>query len=485
VVVDPHHLLHLWYESDRTLRALEVMHREYQEENGSSLPGDTTPPRNLLLALETLWTALYEILNDSEELFRRAMVGTRALRKYCYKMNMDDRMSDTIDMAFTKEGKAVALGSASLRRFFLIFGIGSNPKPTRVKSLAFKVDQIYSEVRRDSLVKDLISPHAAYYLSQMAVASVCITQLSLYQPWAQVVQDNFTSTFQSKNATKSSRITTTPLHWLSLIQSYSFHDLALTRMCDPSDGRFEYPTNRGSGAKTINQMRAAEANLDNAWKMLDQFCRKRTARSWSELFDRDITQGRSIYRTPVWTPAAKPPKHTRVLQVPKDERKFIPLSPSNHDAKQDVTGNFDKSTVVEKIKEKTRGPEAPLPLIGNAEAIQDLGAERDAPPPPKLGLNKRSRAVFQSMCFSPQSANMPKEVAWTDFVHAMNAVGFESTQLGGSVWRFAQTDSRESMPINIHDPHDNHMKLSKARLRWIGKRLRRMYGWTGETFGLE
>jgi hypothetical protein len=47
---------------------------------------------------------------------------------------------------------------------------------------------------------------------------------------------------------------------------------------------------------------------------------------------------------------------------------------------------------------------------------------------------------------------MPKEVAWTDFVHAMNAVGFESTQLGGSVWRFAQTDSRESMPINIHDP---------------------------------
>lgn len=74
---------------------------------------------------------------------------------------------------------------------------------------------------------------------------------------------------------------------------------------------------------------------------------------------------------------------------------------------------------------------------------------------------------------------MPKEVAWTDFVHAMDAMGFEGAQLGGSVWRFTRTQDLESKPINIHDPHDNHMKLSKVRLRWIGKRLGRMYGWTG------
>lgn len=43
------------------------------------------------------------------------------------------------------------------------------------KGLALDLDQLYTLIRKDTGVKELISPHVAYYLAQMAVASVCIS----------------------------------------------------------------------------------------------------------------------------------------------------------------------------------------------------------------------------------------------------------------------------------------------------------------------
>lgn len=182
--------------------------------------------------------------------------------------------------------------------------------------------------------------------------------------------------------------------WDPFLSSFSFHNLELARAADPSDGKFNYLTNRNAGARTTKQMRVAELNLDNAWSMLDQYCKRRTGEAWSELFDRDIIHGRTIYRTPAWTPRPKISKQGRDLPLSQAEHDFIPLHPSAHDTNQDITGNFDKSTVAERVKTKTRAAGAPVLIDKNSDAGPDLGDGLDAPSPSKVDIDKRLRTVF-------------------------------------------------------------------------------------------
>jgi hypothetical protein len=82
------------------------------------------------------------------------------------------------------------------------------------------------------------------------------------------------------------------------------------------------------------------------------------------------------------------------------------------------------------------------------------------------------------------------EIPWTDFVAAMAAVGFGATRFHCSLWHFVpegvpvSEDPALMRSIMIHEPWENS-RISLTYARWIGMRLKRMYGWHMDMFAEE
>jgi hypothetical protein len=67
---------------------------------------------------------------------------------------------------------------------------------------------------------------------------------------------------------------------------------------------------------------------------------------------------------------------------------------------------------------------------------------------------------------------------WQDFLHSMSLLGFEIAKRGGSIWRFTKPGERSFL---VHEPHPER-KLDFTKLRWIGKRLGRNFGYCVDDF---
>jgi hypothetical protein len=219
---------------------------------------------------------------------------------------MKDRMDETTHVAYREETKKVMKADSMLDRFFSTVTSINRKEDPPVRGFTLELDELDTVVRRSPTAQKLISPHVGYYLSQMSVASICIHQIRLYQPWARKVENEVTAaltvrTYVHPLNREYAKLTS---QWDPLM-SYRFDGVKLARLADPSDGKFEYPADKARGPKTTKAMRAAEANLDALWKALDSYSKSRTGKTWPKMLKRDITQGRTIERTPKWV---KPPR---------------------------------------------------------------------------------------------------------------------------------------------------------------------------------
>jgi hypothetical protein len=102
-----------------------------------------------------------------------------------------------------------------------------------------------------------------------------------------------------------------------------------------------------------------------------------------------------------------------------------------------------------------------------------------------ISLPKRAYKVFTTVFHNPSKEGQPGEIPWTDFLHAMRAMGFAPEKLYGSVWQF--TPANQSMnigrSIQFHEPHPEK-KIPYRQAKRIGRRLNRAFGWSGEMFVL-
>lgn len=90
-------------------------------------------------------------------------------------------------------------------------------------------------------------------------------------------------------------------------------------------------------------------------------------------------------------------------------------------------------------------------------------------------VDKKSLQVFANM-FAIFGA--PKgQTKWEDFVKAMMEAGMSATHNGGS----AVTFENSMQKIVIHRPHPD-TSINPVRLRSIGKRLSKWFGWKEGTF---
>jgi hypothetical protein len=90
-------------------------------------------------------------------------------------------------------------------------------------------------------------------------------------------------------------------------------------------------------------------------------------------------------------------------------------------------------------------------------------------------------ASTREFSFLPRT-ELPGEIPWTDFLHALKAVGFQAEKLYGSAWHFTPTERTGIRgSIQIHEPHPNS-KIPYVIARRISRRLNRHYGWNSGTF---
>jgi hypothetical protein len=188
----------------------------------------------------------------------------------------------------------------------------------------------------------------------------------------------------------------------------------------------------------------------------------------------DILSGiltlRTLERTPEWVEPA-------VHIIPEKSSSAAALADSFSTLSlEDRIPKTDKAAPI-KVKIKTRGSAAP-----------DEMAPEDAPPVPvslraTITVSRRAYKVFSVLFHNPMHDLPPGEIPWSEFLYALSSIGFAVQKQNGSAWLFTPSGTAQCSII-FHEPHPSS-KIPIHIARRHGRRLRRAYDWTTETFVVE
>ena len=230
------------------------------------------------------------------------------------------------------------------------------------------------------------------------------------------------------------------------------------------------------------RLRAAEDCLDAFWDKADAIILPAIADLDGTAFKRFLIQHRPIYRTPKWI---EPPQQKETKPEPGMGSKIDALTQqvsAFYLNPESSSSHTEPLPAAPKPKEKTRGTPAP----GSTELTTNSGTpEKAIPNPrPRFEVDARSLNVFRVLFFNPATNTTPGEITWQGFLHAMASVGFSAQKLYGSVWHFQPCNLDAQRSIQFHEPHPSK-KIRFLVARQHGRRLNRVYGWSGDMFVLE
>jgi hypothetical protein len=153
-------------------------------------------------------------------------------------------------------------------------------------------------------------------------------------------------------------------------------------------------------------------------------------------------------------------------------------------------GNENKKTEIssaEKVKRKTQGKAQGNTQV-SAPALPATADDDDQPPPIKIP--PRSFKVMSALLPSPANIGQaPRAVSWDEFLYTMNTIGLVPEKLYGSVWIFKPLPPGEGLvdlkrSIQFHEPKDVRRgnKIDFLHVKRLGDRMKRAFGWHGDTF---
>lgn len=351
------------------------------------------------------------------------------------------------------------------------------------------MDELERLVQADPIQKNRLTAWVSNVIADLGVVARARHEVDIYFPWA--------AGFDYYYAQHSDAIEgafNEQLKSLSKIPE-NFRGTVLAKFGDPSDGKFNYPSDKKRTQKTTNDMRKAEGNLDAFWKAADLHYQKRGGRP--RINTRlSILESRQLERTPEWIEPIKPTKSTvSKTNEQKTADSFSHLSISQPESPFEAP--------IEKVKAKTRGDALPQDESNDLDNLPEEPSDTQ----PTFQVNNRAFKVFKTLFHSPFQSDLPGETPWTDFLYAMAATGFIPEKLYGtlhspliftrnvwlreradsnvgSVWQFTPTTLDVERSIQFHEPHPRS-KIPFQHARRIGRRLNRAYGWTGSIFVLE
>ena len=327
------------------------------------------------------------------------------------------------------------------------------------------LDELERILHADPKQKERISPWVDRVFSDLVVVGEVRRQLALYHPSLSSTYEDDTEEIKADYARSTSGLA-------ELLKNLG--GISLADVGTPSEGKFDYPSEKRKTLQSTIAMRAAEHHLDSFWRKFDQHMESRHV-AVQHLLSKD----RQVQRTPEWVDPVKDPRKATEDTV---EVLYKPLSQLGIGVEERIHRDIiSEGPIPAKVKNKTRGA-ARLP---ESETTPDLSEERQKLDiQPQFAVGKRAFKVFSILFHNPYLADTPGEVPWNDFLHAMAVTGFAPEKLYGSVWQFTPTVLDVERSIHFHEPHP-HGKIPFRIARRHGRRLNRAYGWTGDMFILE
>ncbi|KAF1985439.1 hypothetical protein K402DRAFT_334493, partial [Aulographum hederae CBS 113979] len=289
-------------------------------------------------------------------------------------------------------------------------------------------------------MKALISSWVAGGMADLSVYAHIMHQIYMYQPWAATFDTMMTAEekveAKLEYIARADKLVTTCLP-ASLGE-------VLRALGEPSDGNFYYPVDKTRNRETTEAMRAAEQNLGVFWCAVDEELAKQgqLLPDLMRLLTDQVPQ-----RTPVWS------------EKGFDMKEF--LEPLSDMAQKEAEGSIGMGELW-----------GPL-----SDIHAELGQRNRHTVRQKIQVDDRALQVFKTVFFNPDEHSEPGSIAWPDFVHAMEEVGFRAEKQYACAWYF----SRVLESIVLQDPHPLE-KMPYAMARRYGMRLMRAFGSERATF---
>ncbi|KAJ3579646.1 hypothetical protein NPX13_g909 [Xylaria arbuscula] len=347
--------------------------------------------------------------------------------------------------------------------------------------LTTAIDELDRLLKAEPKASELVSPYIAMLIGELSITGECLRQLEIFQPWANTFEqalvdreDGIKKEF--KERTKD---------WDLIIDTFKEKNCAtIGHLGDPVGGKFQYPVGKRQNKVNVETLRASEANLDWFWNAVDDMLCKKAGDLSNTAYRRVLSQPRYLQRTPKWVePAAKKEVDANRPQNSGSYEYLLPHSRLFQGADTALSARVEALALgAGKTKVKRRGVPGDEPV----------GAEDALPSPPgnledhqpTFKVDSRALKVFRTVFFDPAANTTAGEVAWRDFLHAMDSTGFAAEKLYGSVWHFQPTTLDVERSIQFHEPHPRG-KIPFLVARRHGRRLNRAYGWHGSMFVLK
>ena len=241
---------------------------------------------------------------------------------------------------------------------------------------------------------------------------------------------------------------------------------------DPTSGRFYYPVHERRTKENNEALQAAERNLDALWDRFDAHMRQHVSAASYEALQKFMPKKDEIQRTPDW----KEPS-----EIAHEASATVNLDSGDNDG-ENLSDQTSSLNLTGKMKTGAQSSQE-TPTDQNGQPITTSAPLRG----PVFSLEETPYKVFSTLFYQPLVQSAPGEVAWTDFVHAMEKIDFVPEKLYGLVWRFTPgPDAKFSVEdaVHFHEPHPQD-KFPFYVARRYGRRLNRMYGLDASSFALE
>lgn len=354
-------------------------------------------------------------------------------------------------------------------------------KPMETLRLTLLSDELERLVESEPRAKELISPYIASCMGELSTISQCMRQLELYQPWARAFSQMMDA---RKTQVHSDFYHGKSRDWRKIAKAFYSEAMGpIFRQAIPTGGRFAYPIEKRRSKERVEILRRAESNLDDFWAHFDEEMSLKAGNIETTALHRLLTRPRELQRTTEWVDEQPVPKWspTSRQQNVKDATETAPFSALHVDQGSDgphhPQGNVSSP---QKTKLKTRKAAS----AGIAEVhITDQPAV-NADVQPQVEVDQRTYKVFRTLFFNAEANSVPAEIPWIDFLRAMAAMGFSVEKLYGSAWIFCPRTNGLGQSIHFHEPHPRS-KIPFTTARRYGRRLNRVFGWTGSMFILQ
>lgn len=451
LICEAYTMLCMWYELHKILEQIE------------KLPGDVNSSRFASLMAEFNCRSRL-VAGTLSHMVRAYSHSAPKMRKFSLRKNSSKTLMH-IGFDYSAVKTVIELDVVTI---FSLHG-PKQKQPLEDDQIYFLLDILDVLARKHPSVKDLFSPRLSDIVTQMSLVGECIMQHSIWYDTPSALGLDTDAKHSHDHCFAD---------WIENLDNFHLP----VHLVNPARGKLRYPSHKVRSKSSVEAMRTAEENVDQFWERVDKFFDQKTGVDQYAVIKQCLSQGGQMRRTPPWEPSD--PDLPHVLE--SQEYVYQPFSRISHDEIMQVTGTFDKLAAERKTKIKTRGL-GTLSQKSIDEFTDTTHHQTEQMARPRVVcLDKRAYKAIKAM-FHVRSSNpedVPRAVKWDEFKRAMVRIGFSAEKLQGSAWQFTPgTDLALGRSIQFHEPHSDS-EIPYIMARRFGRRLERVYGWTGSMFRL-